>query len=131
MAHLVRAALRLRPDRIVVGEVRGPEAADMVWALSTGHRGCMSTLHAAHAADAVTRLEVMVAQGLGESVPLAAAAHQVGRAVDLFVGVARCGDGSRRVTTLHRNGPDGLSEVVPTGAGVGVGDGAGDRETAR
>ncbi|MCB0951861.1 MAG: Flp pilus assembly complex ATPase component TadA, partial [Microthrixaceae bacterium] len=64
LRQLVRTALRLRPDRVVVGEVRGPEAADMVWALSTGHRGSMSTVHAGDARDAVARLEVMVAMGV-------------------------------------------------------------------
>lgn len=116
MGRLVRTALRLRPDRIVVGEVRGGEAADMVWALSTGHRGSMSTVHATDAIDAVARLEVMVVLGLGESVPLAAAGRQVARAVDLFVGVARCGDGSRTVSAVHRYGPEGLEPIGPGSA---------------
>ena len=113
MGRLVRAALRLRPDRIVVGEVRGAEAADMVWALSTGHRGSMSTVHAADAGDAMSRLEVMVVLGLGDAVPLAAAARQVAAAVDLFVGVGRGGDGTRRVEALHRVTPEGLVDVAP------------------
>jgi pilus assembly protein CpaF len=108
MGRLVRAALRLRPDRIIVGEVRGGEAADMIWALSTGHRGSMSTVHAADPQDALDRLEVMVVLGLGESVPLAAARRQVHRAIDLLVGVARRSDGSRTVTAVHRCGREGL-----------------------
>lgn len=97
MRALVRAALRLRPDRIVVGEVRGSEAADMVWALSTGHRGSMSTLHAGDPLDALARLEVMVMMGLGDSVPLEAARAQVVSAVDVLIGMEREARGARRV----------------------------------
>ena len=107
LSDLVRAALRLRPDRIVVGEVRGAEAIDMIWALSTGHRGSMSTCHAAGAADALRRLETMMVMGLGDGVPLAAVRQQVLAAVDLLVGVGRAEDGSRRVVAVHRCGPRG------------------------
>lgn len=102
ISQLVRAALRLRPDRIVVGEVRGPEAADMIWALSTGHRGSMSTIHANSAEDALARLGVMVSMGLGASVPLSAVSAQVERAVDVLVGVERIPDGGRVVRAVHR-----------------------------
>lgn len=111
MRALVRAALRLRPDRIVVGEVRGAEAADMVWALSTGHRGSMSTLHADGPTDALARLEVMVVMGLGDSVPLAAARAQVRSAVDVLVGVERAPRGGRRVVRVDSCGPDHIEEL--------------------
>ena len=114
LRQLVRTALRLRPDRVVVGEVRGPEAADMVWALSTGHRGSMSTVHAGDARDAVARLEVMVAMGVGPSVPARAVREQVGSAVDVLIGVGRGPGGSRRVTQVHRLGRGGLRVVHPT-----------------
>lgn len=99
--ELVRAALRLRPDRIIVGEVRGAEALDMLWALSTGHRGSMSTLHADGPADAVRRLEALALTGT-DALPAAAVRAQVCAAVDGLVGVARGADGSRAVVGLHR-----------------------------
>lgn len=111
MRDLVRAALRLRPDRIVVGEVRGAEAVDMIWALSTGHRGCMSTLHADGPADVVRRLETMMVLGMGESVPMAALRQQVVAAVDLLVAVRRTTGGSRRVVGLHTLGAEGPKPV--------------------
>ncbi len=111
MGDLVRAAMRLRPDRLIVGEVRGAEAADMIWALSTGHRGSMSTVHASSAVDAVARLEVMVVVGLGGSVPLHAASAQVRNAVDRLVGVERRVDGSRAVTSMHRFAGERLAAV--------------------
>ncbi len=113
MRQLVRTSLRLRPDRLVVGEVRGAEAADMVWALSTGHRGSMSTVHASDSADAVARLEVMVAGGLGPSVPAAAVSAQVRSAVDVLVGVARAGGGARTVTSISRLEASGINAVLP------------------
>lgn len=103
---LVRAALRLRPDRIVVGEVRGAEAADMVWALSTGHRGGFSTLHAGDPGDALDRLATMCLLGQA-AMPYRVARSQVVAAVDLLVGVARDASGRRRVTAVHRVGPRG------------------------
>jgi len=116
---LVRAALRLRPDRIVVGEVRGAEAADMVWALSTGHRGGFSTCHAGGPTDALARLETMCL--MGESgVPHAAVRAQVRSAVDALIGVARAEHGARRITVVHRVdadgiGPDLLRDLEPRG----------------
>jgi len=96
---LVRVALRLRPDRIVVGEVRGAEALDMVWAMSTGHGGSLSTVHARSAADALARLEtfVMLADA---GLPLVAVRAQVRAAVDVLVGVARSG-ARRSVVSIH------------------------------
>lgn len=98
---LVRAALRLRPDRIVVGEVRGPEALDMVWAMSTGHDGSMSTCHANNAVDALARLETFAVLADAD-LPLPAVRAQVRNAVDVLVGVRRLADGRRRVDAVHR-----------------------------
>ncbi|MEZ5383692.1 MAG: ATPase, T2SS/T4P/T4SS family [Microthrixaceae bacterium] len=97
LGDLVRAALRLRPDRLVVGEVRGGEAADLVTALSTGHDGGLSTLHAGTPAEALDRLESLTllgAPGLG----VAGIRRRLHSAVDVLVGVARRGDGTRGVT---------------------------------
>lgn len=96
---LVRAALRLRPDRIVVGEVRGPEALDMIWAMATGHDGSLSTCHAKSAADVLARLETFVLLA-GADLPLSAVRAQVRTAVDVVVGVRRDGAG-RRVVSIH------------------------------
>lgn len=106
MRDLVRAALRLRPDRIVVGEVRGPEASDMIWAMATGHRGGFSTCHAGSAADALDRIETMCLMS-GDGVPHSAVRAQVRSAVDLCVGVERSGDGRRAIVSVHEVGPDG------------------------
>lgn len=100
MRELVRTALRLRPDRIVVGEVRGAEALDMVWALSTGHTGSFSTIHARSPDDALARLETFCLLG-DASLPHAAVTAQVRRAVDVLIGVGRCADGRRRVIGVH------------------------------
>jgi pilus assembly protein CpaF len=112
---LVRAALRLRPDRIVVGEVRGPEALDMVWAMATGHDGSLSTCHAKSAADVLARLETFVLLA-DAALPLSAVRSQVRSAVDLVVGVERDG-AARRVTSVHRvvddpTHPSGVEAVV-------------------
>jgi pilus assembly protein CpaF len=96
---LVRAALRMRPDRLVVGEVRGPEALDMVMAMSTGHDGSLSTCHANSALDALRRIEVMVLQGGGD-VPLPALRELVHAAIDVVVHVARRPDGARAVAEV-------------------------------
>ncbi len=93
--ELVRASLRLRPDRIVVGEVRGAEALDMVWALNTGHPGSMSTLHADGPAEALSRLETLCLHG-AESIPPAAIARQVRNAIDAVVLVRRGEQTGRR-----------------------------------
>ena len=96
---LVRAALRMRPDRIVVGEVRGPEALDMVQAMNTGHGGCLSTCHANGPADALRRVETMALMG-DAAVPLAAVRSQMAGALDLVVHVVRAGGARRRVATV-------------------------------
>jgi pilus assembly protein CpaF len=96
---LVRNALRMRPDRIVVGEVRGPEAIDMVWAMNTGHEGSLSTCHANSPLDALRRLEVMVLSA-GLDLPLAAVRDQLTSALDLVIQVARLRDGARGITAV-------------------------------
>ena len=97
--RLVRNALRMRPDRIVVGEVRGPEALDMLTALSTGHEGSLCTVHAGTAAEALRRLETLALMA-DVGLPHAAIREQVADAIDLVVCQARAADGSRRVTTV-------------------------------
>jgi len=97
--ELVRNALRMRPDRIVVGECRGPEALDMLQAMNTGHDGSLSTCHANSPVDALRRLETMVLLA-GEGLPLAAVREQVQSAVDLIVEVSRGAAGTRRITAV-------------------------------
>lgn len=94
---LVRNALRMRPDRIVVGEVRGAEALDMLQAMSTGHDGSLSTCHANRPADALRRVEAMALQA-GSGLPLVAIRDQLHAAVDVVVQVARMAGGRRAVT---------------------------------
>ena len=96
---LVRTALRMRPDRIVVGECRGGEALDMLQAMNTGHAGSLSTLHANSPRDAMTRLETMVLMA-GIEFPMAAIRQQIAGAVDLVVQIGRLRDGSRRITQI-------------------------------
>jgi len=96
---LVRTALRMRPDRLVVGEVRGGEALDMLQALNTGHEGSMSTIHANGAADALSRLETLVLLA-DAGLPLAAVRAQVVASVDAVVFVARRANGRRRVEAI-------------------------------
>ncbi len=96
---LLRNALRMRPDRIVIGEVRGAEALDLLTALNTGHRGALSTVHANSPADALARLETLALMaGLG--LPHEAIAAQVRSGIDLVVHIERHGDGSRRVSEV-------------------------------
>jgi len=89
----------MRPDRIVVGEVRGTETVDMVMAMNTGHDGSLSTCHANSPIDGLRRLETLVLMG-GLDLPLSAAREQVVAAVDLLVQVGRQADGSRRVVAV-------------------------------
>jgi pilus assembly protein CpaF len=96
---LVRNALRMRPDRIVIGEVRGEEAFDMLQAMNTGHDGSMSTVHANSARDALARIENMVLMGNG-NMPAKTIRNQIASAVDLVVHTERMRDGVRRVTEL-------------------------------
>jgi Flp pilus assembly CpaF family ATPase len=100
---LVRNALRMRPDRIVIGECRGGEALDMLQAMNTGHDGSLTTIHANSARDSLSRIETMVMMS-GYELPLRAIRDQVASAIDLVVQVARLRDGSRRVV--------GISEIV-------------------
>ncbi len=95
--ELVINALRMRPDRIIVGEVRGEEALDMLQAMNTGHDGSLTTVHANSPRDAVGRLEVMVGMA-NANMGVRSIRQQVASAVDLFVQVSRFSDGSRRVT---------------------------------
>ena len=95
---LIRASLRMRPDRIIVGEVRGAEAIDMLQALNTGHDGSLSTGHANSAADMIARLETMVLMGM--ELPLAAIRRQIAGCVDLIVHLGRLRDKSRRVLSV-------------------------------
>jgi pilus assembly protein CpaF len=96
---LVRNALRMRPDRIVVGEVRGGEAMDMLQAMNTGHTGSLTTLHANSPRDAVSRLETMSMMA-GLDMPLLAIRKQIAAAINLIVHLARLTDGSRRMTHI-------------------------------
>jgi pilus assembly protein CpaF len=96
---LVRNALRMRPDRIVIGEVRGGEAIDMLQAMNTGHDGSLTTIHANTPRDALARLETMI-QMTGMRLSERAMRQQVASAVDMVLQVARMSDGSRRVTSI-------------------------------
>jgi pilus assembly protein CpaF len=95
--QLVINALRMRPDRIIVGEVRADEALDMLQAMNTGHDGSLTTIHANTPRDGLNRLEVMVGMA-NSNMGVRSIRQQVASAVDLFVQVARFSDGSRRVT---------------------------------
>lgn len=99
MRDLLKNALRMRPDRIIVGEVRGPEALDALQAMNTGHPGSMFTIHANNPRDTVARLEYLVMMESGE-MPLSAIRKQVVSAVDMIVHASRFRDGSRRVVAI-------------------------------
>jgi len=96
---LVRNSLRMRPDRIVVGEVRGAEALDMLQAMNTGHEGSLSTVHANSPRDAMSRIETMVLMA-GFDLPVRAIREQVAAALDVVIHLARLQDGSRRVVEV-------------------------------
>jgi pilus assembly protein CpaF len=108
---LVRNALRMRPDRVIVGEVRGGEALDMLQALSTGHEGSLSTIHASSPADALRRLQTLALMGDLE-LPYAAVADQVASALHLVVHQARLADGARRIVAI--------AEVRSVGGAAGL-----------
>ena len=95
--ELVRNSLRMRPDRIIVGETRGGEALDMLQAMNTGHEGSLSTVHANSPRDAISRLETMVLMA-GMDLPQRAVREQIAAAIDLIIQIARLRDGSRRIT---------------------------------
>jgi pilus assembly protein CpaF len=130
---LVKNALRMRPDRIVVGECRGAEALDMLQAMNTGHEGSMTTVHANSPRDALSRLETMVLMA-GFDLPVRAIREQVNAAIDVIVQLERFSDGRRMVTAItevqgmegdtillqdifaYRPGPNGQTgDLVPTG----------------
>lgn len=98
LRELIRCSLRMRPDRIIVGEVRGAEAAEMMTCLNTGHDGSMSTAHANSAKDMLERLENMIS--MGSEIPLPAIRRQIASGVDIIVQLGRLRDGSRRVTEI-------------------------------
>ena len=97
---LVRNALRMRPERIILGEVRQGEALDMLQAMNTGHDGSLATIHANSPRDALTRLETMVSMA-GLNIPDRAIRHQVSSAIDVVIQLARLSDGSRKMMGLH------------------------------
>jgi pilus assembly protein CpaF len=111
MVDLVRTALRLRPDRLIVGEFRGDEVVAMVQAMNTGHDGSWSTCHANSCLDALARVETLVMQA-APNWPLAAIRQQVSRSIDAVVHVRRFADGSRRVIDI--------AEVIESGASPAV-----------
>lgn len=130
IADLIVASLRMRPDRIVVGEVRGREAIDMLQAMNTGHDGSLTTAHANSPRDMLSRLETMVIQA--NEIPLRAIRGQIASAVDIIVQVGRMSDGSRKVTeicevgTLQSDGEIGMNPLFryspSTDTWVKVGD---------
>lgn len=124
LADLLRAALRLRPDRLVVGEIRGTEAIHLLHALNTGHDGSMSTIHANSAADAVTRLCTLVVQSAANW-PLAAVHEHVARAIDVIVHVERGPEGHRTIREVveldRRSRADGVVSRHVVAEGVVTG----------
>ena len=99
ISDLIRAALRMRPDRILIGEVRGKEALDLLQAMNTGHDGSLSTGHANSPKDMLSRLETMVL--MAADLPLPAIRSQIASALDIMVHVARLRDKSRKVTAIE------------------------------
>ena len=111
--QLVINSLRMRPDRIILGEVRGGEALDMLQAMNTGHDGSLATIHANSCADAIHRLEMMVAMA-NSNISVHSIRQQIASAIDVFVQVARFGDGSRRVIEIAESAgqaPDGSVRI--------------------
>jgi pilus assembly protein CpaF len=112
MRHLVKNALRMRPDRIILGEIRGEEAIDMLQAMNTGHDGSMGTIHSNTPRDALTRLENMVAMS-GFKLPAEAVREQIQSAIHMIIQISRQRDGKRRITQITEiTGMEG--EVVTT-----------------
>ncbi len=120
---LIRTALRMRPDRIIVGEVRGEEAADMMTALNTGHEGSLGTLHANSCRDMITRLEMMILTGM--NIPMEAVQRQIASGVDILVYLGRMKDRSRKLLEIcevgdFRNGEVGLHQIFRYEDGEGL-----------
>jgi pilus assembly protein CpaF len=99
MRDLVRNCLRMRPERIIVGEVRGPEAFDLMQAMNTGHDGSMGTLHANSPREAISRLESMIMMG-GFALPPKTIREMITGSIDVIVQAARLRDGSRKITHI-------------------------------
>lgn len=108
---LVRNALRMRPDRIIVGEVRGGEAMDMIQAMNTGHHGSITTVHANSPRDAITRLETLAMMS-GLDMPLLAIRRQISAAINLVIHISRLNDGARKIT--HITEVSGMEGEVAT-----------------
>ena len=107
MRDLVRNSLRMRPDRIIVGEVRGKEAFDMMQAMNTGHEGSLTTLHANGAVDALNRLETMILMN-EMSIPVSAVRGYIESAIDLVIQIDRLTDGRRKITCISE--VDGIKD---------------------
>ena len=112
---LVINSLRMRPDRIIVGEVRGKEAFDMLQAMNTGHEGSLSTLHANGPKDALNRLETMVLMS-GIQIPVTAIREYIEKAIDLVVYIERLQDGKRKIVSISevynmKDGEINLKEI--------------------
>ncbi len=121
---LVRNSLRMRPDRVIVGESRGAEALDMLQAMNTGHDGSITTVHSNSPRDTLARIETMTLMG-GIDLPIRAIREQMASALDLIVHLARLRDGSRRVTTISEVlGMEGdtmvLQDIYAFDFGMGV-----------
>src|SRR5437867_12935263 len=101
MLDLVISSLRMRPDRLVVGEVRGPEALDMLQAMNTGHDGSMTSLHANKPRDVLARIETLVLMA-GFDLPVRAIRAQIASAIDVIVHLERLRDGTAKVLHLHQ-----------------------------
>ena len=99
MRDLVRNCLRMRPERIIVGEVRGPEAFDLLQAMNTGHDGSLTTVHANTPRDALSRIETMIAMG-ATNLPERAMRQQISSAIQIVVQQTRLSDGTRKVTSV-------------------------------
>jgi len=106
---LLKNALRMRPDRIIIGECRGAEAVDMLQAMNTGHEGSLATIHANSPKDALSRLETMVLMAKVD-IPIFAIREQIARAINFVVQIARLADGRRRVVSI--------SEITGIDSGV-------------
>ena len=122
--ELVRNSLRMRPDRVIVGEARGAEALDMLQAMNTGHDGSLTTVHANSARDALARIETMTLMG-GIDLPVRAIREQMASALDMIVHISRLRDGSRRITSVSEVlGMEGdtivLQDVYAFDFGMGV-----------